>query len=80
MLVETHDSFRNPKVTAATRIVIRDGLHNNIVAVIVEPHPGRVVVHNAGDDKFQEQLRILGINEVVLVTPAVLPGSSGIRI
>lgn len=73
MHVEAHDGFRNPLKFRATRLLVRDGLHGNIAAVLVEQVPGRIEVIVAGSPNFTEQLELLGIHEGVIVTPSKLP-------
>lgn len=62
-----HNNLRDAQVIEATRLVVEDHLGNPIV-VALEYAPGQIVASHAGDKDFNNLLRNLGINKVVVCT------------
>jgi len=74
MLVELHNSFKNPIRVQATRVVVYDDF-GNPVGVFVQTQPGELIAEIADNDtRFPKLLKMLGlpITKVDVVSPALL--------
>ncbi|GAG67444.1 unnamed protein product, partial [marine sediment metagenome] len=67
MYVETHNKLGNPRRIECTRVVIRDVQFNNPIAVIIEHTPGQFWIAQAGEEKFQRALDLMGIKDTLIV-------------
>ena len=68
MIVEVHDKLRKPLTFKVTRLLVR-GADGTPICLMLEHNPQHITVHRAGDPEFDQQLRMCGVNETVIVTP-----------
>ena len=59
--------MRNAQVIEATRVVVEDAKGNPIM-IALEYEPGMIIASHAGDADFNNLMRNLGIDKVVVCT------------
>jgi hypothetical protein len=67
VIIEIHDNFKQPQRIPCTRLVVRDK-YNNPLAVAVETAPDVTTIASIQDQDFYTLLKLLGINDSVVVT------------
>jgi hypothetical protein len=67
MILEFHDSLKDPARVHATRLLVRDELGTPIAA-LVQLRPDHVRIVTASDPDFNQHLAELGLLDTVLVT------------
>lgn len=67
MKLIVHNNLREAQVIHATRLVVEDSLGNPIV-VALEYAPDQIIAAHPGDKDFNNLLKNLGINKVVVCT------------
>lgn len=66
MKVEYHNNLQGGERVSASRVIIYDD-KDNPVCCCVQLQPGRLTIVRAGDKRFDEALRMLGVRQTVIV-------------
>ena len=67
MIVEVHDHLQRPRRFTATRILVRDSVHGNPIALVVEQHATWLQAATANEpDKLNQLMRDCGIRETIV--------------
>jgi len=72
MKIESFKNYGQPRVTEASRVLIRDEGTGNPVCCVIEFAPGQFWITHQGDEKFDKALEVLGVSDTV-VTEVIDP-------
>lgn len=78
MRITIHKNLRDAQVIEATRVVIED-IKGNPVMIALEYAPGMIVAAHPGDPDFNNLLKNLGIDKVVVCTDVEEPRLDMVR-
>lgn len=67
MQIELYDGLRTTTRMETSRVVVYDN-QDNPIAIVIEVEPGHYVVARAGNKRFNEILKMLGINKTLVVS------------
>jgi len=66
MHIETHNNLGQAQQFECTRLVIRD-MHNTPVAIALQHSPDHIFIMHAGEPRFENALKAMGIKDTVIV-------------
>jgi hypothetical protein len=66
MRIEVHNNLGNPQLIDCTRVLVRDAV-GNPVCIILEHTPGHIFTSTVGEPEFDRALRLMGVEDTVLV-------------
>jgi hypothetical protein len=67
MKLITHNNLQQPTVSEVTRLLVED-IEGNPILIALEYAPGMILAAHAGDAEFNNLLKNLGIDKVVVCT------------